>query len=173
MSNKVFAFLVILLVSLIIASIVGLILSINRYTEARFPDHKPSVLTEVPLGKTESKPTTNITETNTNTNTDTNTTQTSPSTTTQKEESKYILPSDTKEIREIDLVGMDKDTLNKAYNEIFARHGHEFKTASLKEYFEKQSWYKAIAGKTVLISELSELENKNLTTIKARIDKIK
>lgn len=36
-----------------------------------------------------------------------------------------------------------KNELRIMRNEIFARHGYRFKTADLKEYFEKQYWYTA------------------------------
>ncbi len=160
MGNKLFAFLVIVLVSLIIASIVGLVISINRYNEARFPDHKPSVLTESSTN-------------NQNNSSSESTIENNAIVTTETNNSEYILPSDTKEITEVDLIGMDYDTLNKAYNEIFARHGHDFTSKALKDYFNEQSWYKPINGKIVGVSELTEVENKNLNTIKERISKIK
>ncbi len=84
----------------------------------------------------------------------------------------YILPSDTREINFNDLKDMDKEQLNRAYNEIFARHGHDFKTKSLKDYFKTQKWYKPIDGKTVTPEELSELENKNKDIIMSRIKEI-
>lgn len=151
MGNKLFVFLVVLLSILIIASILGLIISINRYNRARFPSDKPSVLAEIIKDKDEDE---------------------APSTS-AVQQSEYLLPSDTELIEEADLFNMDRDMLNKAYNEIFARHGHDFDSASLKEYFNAQSWYKPITGKKVGISDLSEIENQNLTTIKARIDKLK
>ena len=150
MNNKLFVFLVILLSTLIIAALVLLIMSINKFNQARYPDGKPSVLTDVPREKEpeEEKIETIV-------------------------EIKYILPSDTEEIKEADLYNLDRDMLNKAYNEIFARYGHDFDSKDLRDYFTAQSWYKPVSGKKVGISDLSELENKNLNTIKARIDKLK
>ena len=149
MNNKLFVFLVVVLSILIIAALVGLVISINKYTQARYPDGKPSVLTDVPRDSKEEEKQDAVVE------------------------SEYLLPSDTDEIEEADLFNMDKDMLNKAYNEIFARHGHDFDSKDLKEYFSAQSWYKPVSGKKVGLGDLTELENKNLNTIKARIDKLK
>ena len=65
-----------------------------------------------------------------------------------------------------------KEELNRAYNEIFARYGHDFKTKSLKDYFKTQSWYKPIDGKTVTPEELTDLENKNKDIIMNRIKEL-
>ncbi len=67
----------------------------------------------------------------------------------------------------------DNDTLEKAYNEIFAIHGHDFKSKELKDYFSLFDWYKPIPGKTVQMSELSKLEQENAQVIKSVIDKRK
>ena len=60
---------------------------------------------------------------------------------------------------------MDNDTLNLGYNEIFARHGHDFKSKELKDYFSKFDWYKPIEGKVVSLSDLNEVEKKNADMI--------
>ena len=65
------------------------------------------------------------------------------------------------------------DTLNKMYNEIFARHGHDFKSQELKDYFSLFDWYKPIEGKTVSMEELNETEKENLEFIKMIINKRK
>ncbi len=54
-------------------------------------------------------------------------------------------------------------------NEIFARHGYIFKTPEIKEYFEKQDWYKA--QQKNVNNKLSELERLNIQLIK-RFEKI-
>ena len=56
-------------------------------------------------------------------------------------------------IEDEELRKLSLDELEKAKNEIFARHGHDFLSKSLKEYFESQKWYKAIPGKKVAVSE--------------------
>lgn len=57
--------------------------------------------------------------------------------------SDYILPdSDTRYLGDDDLEGMDAVTLRRARNEIYARHGRQFKDKSLQSYFESKSWYR-------------------------------
>ena len=56
----------------------------------------------------------------------------------------YVIPdSDTKEYTEDDIraLGLSKDELRIARNEIYARHGREFTSKDLKEYFGAKSWY--------------------------------
>ncbi len=62
------------------------------------------------------------------------------------------------------------DNLNKMYNEIFARHGHDFKSQELKDYFGLFDWYKPIPGKTVTMEELNDTEKTNIEFIKKVID---
>ena len=59
--------------------------------------------------------------------------------------------------------------LNIAYNEIFARHGHDFKSENLKEYFSEKVWYHPIEGKQVTIEELNDIERENARIIKEEI----
>lgn len=68
------------------------------------------------------------------------------------------------------LTKYSRDELNKLYNEIFARHGHDFRTPSLKDYFSSFSWYTPIASKSVSMEELSKMERKNVELIKKVID---
>ncbi|MCD2491251.1 YARHG domain-containing protein [Lacrimispora sp. NSJ-141] len=57
-------------------------------------------------------------------------------------ESEYVLPgSDSVYLTEADLVGLTKEQLRIARNEIYARHGRKFKDAALNEYFMSKSWY--------------------------------
>lgn len=86
-------------------------------------------------------------------------------------DSVYIIrDSNTKVIDKNDLVNLTDEQLNIAYNEIFARHSHDFKTQSLKEYFNSLSWYEPIEGKTVTLEELNNTEKNNVKTIKEEID---
>ena len=55
----------------------------------------------------------------------------------------------------------DVKTLERAYNELFARHGHDFKSQELKEYFKLFDWYKPVEGKSVSMEELTEVEREN------------
>lgn len=55
-------------------------------------------------------------------------------------------------------------------NEIFARHGHTFKSEELKNHFNSQPWYKStIADAT---AQLTEMEKKNVDFIKRFENKI-
>ena len=79
----------------------------------------------------------------------------------------YILPeSDTRKLEKIEVQNLSLDELNKAYNEIFARHGHDFKNAELREYFNLLSWYEPVTNKSVGMGELNEFEQYNLNIIK-------
>ena len=54
----------------------------------------------------------------------------------------YILPdSNSAYLTEADLVGLTREQLRLARNEIYARHGRKFKDAALDEYFRSKSWY--------------------------------
>lgn len=81
--------------------------------------------------------------------------------------------SSARKIEKSEIQNLSLDELNKAYNEIFARHGHDFNNKELKEYFENQSWYYPIEGKTVSLEELNEFERNNLNMIKSVIDEKK
>lgn len=79
----------------------------------------------------------------------------------------YVLPgSDKVKITKSDIENFSLDELNKAYNEIFARHGHDFTNKKLKDFFWGMIWYTPISGKTVSLDELSEVEKYNLNIIK-------
>ena len=84
-----------------------------------------------------------------------------------------MLESSSKLLSAEDLAGLDTDELNKAYNEIFARHGHDFDSKDLKEYFWGFLWYAPEPGKKVTLEELSDIERKNIETIRARINELK
>jgi hypothetical protein len=49
-------------------------------------------------------------------------------------------------------------------NEVFARHGHRFKTKSIADHFEGQPWYKAQVDDAGPL--LTELERKNVALIR-------
>ncbi len=85
----------------------------------------------------------------------------------------FILETDRRVYDSIEIEQLSIEELNLAYNEIFARHGHDFKNNELKAYFDKLSWYNPIQDKTVSIEELSEIERTNLNTIKKEIEKKK
>lgn len=54
----------------------------------------------------------------------------------------YILPdSDSRYYSREDLVGLSKEELRIARNEIYARHGRRFNDKNLQAYFDAQDWY--------------------------------
>ena len=81
-----------------------------------------------------------------------------------------ILPSDERNIYEYDLISMTLEELNYAYNEIFARHGHDFKNQKYKDYFSQFSWYVPVESKVVSLEELTDIERENAKIIKSYID---
>lgn len=81
-----------------------------------------------------------------------------------EEEPNYVFPSDTKLLTEADIDGLNRADSYLLINELYARHGLRFKTKSVREYFESQSWYKADASKTAaqIEREFNEIEKANL-----------
>lgn len=56
--------------------------------------------------------------------------------------SQFVLPySSTRELTEADLAGLDRGQLIIARNEIYARHGRQFKTDWIQTHFNGCSWY--------------------------------
>lgn len=86
---------------------------------------------------------------------------------------RYILESDSELLKNEEVNKLKLEELNLAYNEIFARHGHDFFTKDLRAHFGTMLWYKPIAGKTASLEELSEIEKQNLELIKNRIAELK
>ena len=166
MNSKLFVVLVIILTALIIASLIGLIISINKYREVVNND------SHLINGQLVDKDTTVKPKTSEPTTMPEPTIKPTPTKPSDYEE-EYILPSDKRLINKYELDYFDQGKLNLAYNEIFARHGHDFKSESLKDYFSSLSWYEPEPGKTVSLSELSSIENDNLKLIKEKIDEIK
>lgn len=75
----------------------------------------------------------------------------------------YILPfSDVEYLSEYDLMGLSKDELKIARNEIYARHGRMFNDANLQAYFNSCSWYTpSISPENFSDSMLNEVEIAN------------
>ena len=80
----------------------------------------------------------------------------------------YVIPySNTRYLTYEDLSGMNKGTLRVARNEIYARHGREFKAEDLQEYFGNKDWYyPLIPADEFNDNMLSELERYNTKLIK-------
>lgn len=83
------------------------------------------------------------------------------------DDDKYILPdSDKRYIETWELEELSWRELTLARNEIYARHGRQFSTAEIREYFTAQSWYNGtIAPQNFSDSVLSEIERSNAKTI--------
>ena len=148
MNSKLFVFLVVLLSILIICAFIALGFSIVKYNQLTPPVEASSTI--ILNGDVEKEDVDSIPENERVLEI-------------AHDESLYILPSNTREITLDDIKDMSKEELNRAYNELYARYGHDF---------ESQSWYKAVPGKIVTTAELTALENKNLDTIYNRIKEI-
>lgn len=81
----------------------------------------------------------------------------------------YLFPdSDTRELTEADIAGMDKETIQLAINEIYARRGYAFSNDSdtaraAREYFMSKDWYQPTI-ETMVETEaaFSDIEQKNV-----------
>ncbi|MEM9340373.1 MAG: YARHG domain-containing protein [Bacteroidota bacterium] len=69
------------------------------------------------------------------------------------------------ELTEEDLADLSKDEMAYLRNEIFARHGHTFKTDKMRVYFENQSWYDPFFENAT--DFLNEMEKRNTQFIKS------
>jgi hypothetical protein len=90
-----------------------------------------------------------------------------------------ITDSSSRTITEADLAGMSLAQLRIARNEIFARHGRQFRDSALNQWFYSKSWYLNIGAKyspdyfdTNSPNPLSKLESDNANFIKAYEDNI-
>ena len=81
----------------------------------------------------------------------------------------YILPgSDSRYIDVNEVNQMSKEELRLARNEIYARHGRQFETDDLNQYFSNKSWYHGYLSKEQFDdSVLNEFEKANLGLIKS------
>lgn len=80
----------------------------------------------------------------------------------------YLLPTDTEYISEADLSGFTREEVTLIRNELFARHGYNFSSQSIRAYFEAQSWYEPVPGVDASSFDpavFNEYEVKNLATI--------
>ena len=65
-----------------------------------------------------------------------------------------------------DRVGVNKDDLAYLRNEIFARHGHTFKTPKMINYFNNQKWYHSNVDDAAPL--LNKFEKQNIEFIKSK-----
>lgn len=68
-------------------------------------------------------------------------------------------------LTEQDLAGWSKQDMRTVRNAIYARHGYKFKSADLREYFSRFSWYRPLYDNVE--SQLNSIEKKNVAFIKA------
>lgn len=79
-----------------------------------------------------------------------------------------ILPSNEREITYADLEGMTSEETYMVINEIYARHGKIFTSASIQEYFESMYWYEPKTfDSNKVVSQFSALEEQNMHTVVA------
>lgn len=70
------------------------------------------------------------------------------------------------ELAEKDIAGMSKDELGYLRNEIFARHGHTFKTPKMNDHFMPMRWYHTIDNDAAPL--LNKFEKRNVEFIKKK-----
>ncbi len=70
------------------------------------------------------------------------------------------------DLEESDIAGLTKDELGYLRNEIFARHGHIFKTEKMNNYFGKMSWYYGFEDDGATL--MNAIEKRNVDFIKKR-----
>lgn len=77
----------------------------------------------------------------------------------------YLMPdSADRYLDASDIAGYSHDEIQLIINEIYARHGREFKTQENIDYFNAQDWYEPVSGKSdeVIVSEFNEFEKANV-----------
>ncbi len=88
----------------------------------------------------------------------------------------YLLAnSGTQLVTEADLQGKTAQELRLARNEIYARHGRNFKDAELQNYFNSCAWYKPNSKYNYAndSANLNSIEKKNISIIKKYEDSVK
>jgi hypothetical protein len=65
-----------------------------------------------------------------------------------------------------ELAGLSKDDLGYTRNEIFARHGHTFKTPKMMEHFRDMEWYHVLIDDAAPL--LNKFEKRNVEFIKKK-----
>ncbi|WP_449290337.1 YARHG domain-containing protein [Oscillibacter ruminantium] len=80
----------------------------------------------------------------------------------------YLFPSDTQYISVSDLYDLSKDQVSLVLNEIYARHGCNFNSTNLRDYFNAQDWYypeEGLNASNFDSSVLNDCEKENTATI--------
>lgn len=77
----------------------------------------------------------------------------------------YYLKARIQKLTEADLQALSNDELAYLRNEIFARHGHTFKTDKMSSYFAKQDWYEPyVADATPWLNETEKWNTQYIKT---------
>lgn len=95
--------------------------------------------------------------------------------TSEADDSEYIIPNSDSEYIDASYVdGWTVDEINMAINEIYARHGREFNTQEIQDYFDAQSWYTPQYSPedfdAISDSLLNDYEKANIKTLAAARD---
>ncbi len=87
----------------------------------------------------------------------------------------YILPSDSRELTESDVEGMDASDIQRAINEMYARHGYDLSNSADADYFAQQDWYHPDSSVTSseARAQFSDIEESNLNFLIACRDRLK
>jgi hypothetical protein len=80
--------------------------------------------------------------------------------------SQLYLKAKITDLAERDVAGMTKDELGYLRNEIFARHGHTFRTPKMNDYFESKRWYHPIDSDAAPL--LNKFEKRNVELIRKK-----
>ncbi|WP_080800189.1 YARHG domain-containing protein [Arabiibacter massiliensis] len=79
----------------------------------------------------------------------------------------YILPSDSVELADEDVQGLDEWTCTLAINELYARYGLVFGDADIDSYFALQEWYVPDSSITAEDISFTDVERHNLDVLVA------
>lgn len=89
-----------------------------------------------------------------------------------KDPAEYIIPDSDKKIITTEVLdNLEKSKLDYARNEIYARHGYDFKSKKYKDYFMGKYWYSV--NKYYSEDSFNDIERKNLEIINAYENSLK
>lgn len=80
-----------------------------------------------------------------------------------------ILPESSQTyLDEGDLYGLNEDQVQKAINDIYARHGKAFKTSMIGNYYRQFEWYTPVSNDDETVrSTMNDMEKENIDTMRA------
>ena len=80
---------------------------------------------------------------------------------------------DSKTYTELEIIDNELFEIELLRNEIFARHNYSFQNERLNEHFSKYAWRQIAETKSFSISDLNDIENKNIELFKKVESKIR